>query len=237
LNWIFTLKNMTNININMKKVAEQILNNFSGLVKQNGEPIRVTKDSWLHRFSIVEEGGVIGFDKVHILVDGGGGFIAITDPEEREPVKREGHLSEFSDAISNSKGSIPDVTAMHNTKLVFVRYEGGEVCNMGILSLKTSLNSNDEVKAALVSATTHWVNTTKEGRELWDDSCEDLNIGDLDSGSAFKSAEFIQALKERGVEYVDCSLMSCDEALSFDEVLVNEAELTEEDLAPETAST
>ena len=99
------------------------------------------------------------------------------------------------------------------------------------MNLKTSLVSEADVKHALTSATTHWVNTTKEGRDLWDESCNDLNIGDLACGSAFKSAELLAALRERGLEYVDCQTGDCESALSYDEVLVDENELLEQ--APE----
>lgn len=85
-----------------------------------------------------------------------------------------------------------------------------------------------EVKAALTAATTNWINTTEEGRNLWSYSCEDLNIGDLASSSAFQDEAFLAALRERGVEYVDCFVGGCDDATPYDEVLVNKQEVAQE---------
>lgn len=91
---------MRSINIDMKHVAERILNNYSGKVKPNGDPIKITKETRLHRFAIFECGEMVEPDKVHILVDGGGGFNATIDPDTSIVVKRDGHLSEFPEAIS-----------------------------------------------------------------------------------------------------------------------------------------
>lgn len=117
---------------------------------------------------------------------------------------------------------------MRNTTLVFLRHERFEVSNIGILNLKTSLESDSEVKKALVDATTHWVNTTKEGRNLWNDSSADLNIGDLASSGGLQSTEFIDALRQRGIEYVSCNLGDCESALSYDKVLVDRSAVAEE---------
>ena len=91
---------MRAINIDMKQVAERILNNYSGSVQPNGEPIKVTNETRLHRFAIFTGAEMIEPDKVHILVDGSGGFTAVIDPDTAKVVKRDGHLSEFAEAIS-----------------------------------------------------------------------------------------------------------------------------------------
>jgi hypothetical protein len=115
-----------------------------------------------------------------------------------------------------------------NATLVFLRYEDAEVSTMGILNLRTLLETDAEVKETLTAATTHWVNTTQAGRSLWNYSCADLNIGDLASSSAFQDEAFLAALRDRGVEYVDCFVGDCDDAIAYDEVLVNEEEVVEE---------
>ena len=64
---------------------------------------------------------------------------------------------------------------MRNTVLAFVRYERADLETLGVLQLRTSIPTDVEVKAALVAATTHWVNTTEAGRALWEYSCADVN--------------------------------------------------------------
>jgi len=111
--------------------------------------------------------------------------------------------------------------------LVFVRHEDGRVTTIGVLNVNSRLDEN-ECKDALKAATTHWVTTTEDGKRLWTYSGGDLNIGDLASSSAFDDEEFLAALSERGVEFVDCRVNGCEEAFSFDEVLAKAGDLDEE---------
>ena len=111
--------------------------------------------------------------------------------------------------------------------LVFVRHEDGRVTTIGVLNVNSRLDEN-ECKDALKAATTHWVTTTEDGKRLWTYSGGDLNIGDLASSSAFDDEEFLAALSERGVEFVDCQVHGCEEAFSFDEVLAKAGDLDEE---------
>lgn len=117
---------------------------------------------------------------------------------------------------------------LRTAMLVFLRYERAEVSTVGVLLLRTAIEQDAQVKEALKAATTHWVNTTEDGRRLWNYSCCDLNIGDLASSSAFQSHAFLAALQERGVEYLDCIVGDTTEALAYDEMLVNEAQVVEE---------
>lgn len=59
------------INIDMKHVAERILNDYSGAIQPNGDPILITHGTRLHRFGIVAGGELVVPDKLHILVDAG----------------------------------------------------------------------------------------------------------------------------------------------------------------------
>jgi hypothetical protein len=121
---------------------------------------------------------------------------------------------------------------LHNTSLVFLAYEYSRaeavLSNIGILNLRTSLQSAAEVKNALVSAVTQWVNTTEEGRSLWNYSCANLNIGDLHSSSAFNSVAFIDVLKQYDIEYLGCTVGDLDVELSYDDVLVDSSKLIEQ---------
>ena len=122
---------------------------------------------------------------------------------------------------------LPTSRALRSTTLVFVRHEGAKVSTVAFLTVRTTLDTDEEVKAALAAATTHWVNSTDAGRHLWDYSFADLNIGDLHSGSAFQDKGFLAALWERGIEYVDCLAMGCDDAIPYDQVLVNAGDLVD----------
>lgn len=108
--------------------------------------------------------------------------------------------------------------------LTFVRQEDGRITTLGILQLNSHLDEA-ECLEAIKAATTQWINETESGKQLWSYSCKDLNIGDLASGAAFEDPVFQDALKARGVEFVDCTLGDCDDAICFDEVLVKEDEL------------
>lgn len=116
---------------------------------------------------------------------------------------------------------------LRTAMLVFLRYENAEVSTVGVLLLRTAIEQDAEVKQALMAATTHWVNTTEDGRRIWRYSCCDLNIGDLACSSAFQSPAFLAALQERGVEYLDCIVGDTTDALAYDAVLVNEAQVIE----------
>ena len=111
--------------------------------------------------------------------------------------------------------------------LVFVRHEDGRVTTIGVLNVESRLDESG-CKTALKEAVTHWVKTTEDGKRLWTYSCGDLNIGDLASSSAFEDEEFLAALHNRGVDYVDCQVNDGAEAFAFDEVLVNTNEIDEE---------
>ena len=68
-----------------------------------------------------------------------------------------------------------------NTEIAFTRMDGGDIDTLSVIRFthQDDLTSPDEVVAALKRAVTKWVETTEEGADLWNESCEDLNIGDL----------------------------------------------------------
>lgn len=109
--------------------------------------------------------------------------------------------------------------------LVFLRQERAQVTTVGVLSVKTTLPSDVEAKEALIAATTEWVSKTEAGRKLWTYSSEDLNIGDLASSGAFSDETFLAALRKRGVEFAACMVGDTQDAISYDQVLVDVAQL------------
>lgn len=109
--------------------------------------------------------------------------------------------------------------------LVYVRHEDGQVTTIGILKVRTTHKTEFLTRQALRKAVTQWVNTTAQGRSLWEYSCEDLNLGDLASSSAFQDEQFLQVLLANGIEYIECFVDDCDAAGNYDEVLVDETSL------------
>lgn len=114
--------------------------------------------------------------------------------------------------------------------LTFTRHEAGEygVTSVGFIELETSLPSQDVIVDALTSATTAWVNKTAAGREAWEESCKDLNIGDLELHGAFSDTSFITELAQRGITKAKCQVFECADALAYDTVLVNSGDLTDQ---------
>lgn len=115
------------------------------------------------------------------------------------------------------------------TTLVFLRHEKAQVPNIAVLTLRTLLANDRDVMEALIGATTEWVNTTTAGRDLWDFSCNDLNIGDLASSTAFTDEAFLAALRARGIEYVSSEFVIGGAACSYDEVLVDKRSVVHAD--------
>ena len=79
--------------------------------------------------------------------------------------------------------------------------------------------------AALKAALTQWVQTTDGGKEAWEESNEDFNIGDLSNQSLEPINEI---LAKQGVRITDIEVHSMDgtsEGWSYDTVLVNASEL------------
>lgn len=53
---------------------------------------------------------------------------------------------------------------------------------------------------AIQIAVSDWINNTDEGKDAYEESCQDMNVGDL---SRYLDDDYLQAaLKERGVEYL-----------------------------------
>lgn len=68
-----------------------------------------------------------------------------------------------------------------HSNLLFTRDEGDCQTTVAVVSILTRkpVSTVEEKVAAVKEAVTRWVKKTKDGDECWDESCEDLNIGDL----------------------------------------------------------
>ena len=127
-----------------------------------------------------------------------------------------------AEAIDAANDHSESPGAARNAMLVFLRHESADVTTVAMLSLKTTLATDAEVMTALVDATTQWVQKTDAGRKLWNQSDADLNIGDLASSGAFADAILLNAFRQRGIEFVGCTVADTDEfALPYDSLLVD----------------
>lgn len=110
---------------------------------------------------------------------------------------------------------------MRNATLVFLRHEDGAVTTVGVLSVKTALPVGADLRAGLVDAVTEWVSKTEAGRRLWIDSRKNLNIGDLALNGAFSDPALLAALRQRGMDSVNCMVAETENAIAYDKVLVD----------------
>ena len=81
--------------IDMRMVAERILNDDSGRVRSCSIPIHCGSNSKLYHYGLFEGNQLVQADKLLILVDAQQAFTAIMDPGTRASVVRSGNLHEF----------------------------------------------------------------------------------------------------------------------------------------------
>lgn len=81
--------------IDMRMVAERILNDDSGRVRSCSIPIHCGSNSKLYHYGLFEGNQLVQADKLLILVDSQQAFTAIMDPGTRASVVRSGNLHEF----------------------------------------------------------------------------------------------------------------------------------------------
>lgn len=72
---------------------------------------------------------------------------------------------------------------MYEYTLPFIREESGRTTTISIVKLVTRkpCKTVEEQTKALIKAVSYWVTNSKDGKECWNYSAEDLNIGDLAS--------------------------------------------------------
>lgn len=65
--------------------------------------------------------------------------------------------------------------------LPFVREESGRTSTMTIVRLTTRkpVRTAEQKTKTIIEAVSKWVKDTDDGKECWNQSCADLNIGDL----------------------------------------------------------
>jgi hypothetical protein len=107
--------------------------------------------------------------------------------------------------------------------LVFTRPEndGGTTAIISLTPL-ISPDFNPDLFARLIRGVTRWVATTASGREAWDYSSEDLNIGDL--AECEGEPELVAALQSAGIsEFKVIEMFDNNDCYPFDTLLVDPA--------------
>lgn len=111
---------------------------------------------------------------------------------------------------------------MHQQQLAFIRYEGiqGLDCLL-VMEFKTAQPmGRDAIMAALRRALTKWAETTAEGREAWEQSSEDYNVGDF-LGDC-ETPEVLRLLADEGILGIEVIYqLSSSEEVSYDALLMH----------------
>jgi hypothetical protein len=107
------------------------------------------------------------------------------------------------------------------------RIDRGSVTDVGKLELtvsKDDARTPAKIFEAFKSAMATWINETQEGKDLWADSSEDLNIGDL----SMAEPDIDEYLKAHDIFGYEASVLSAENSeYHFDTVLVERDEVKE----------
>jgi len=107
------------------------------------------------------------------------------------------------------------------------RGEFDRIENLVELKIETLIDFSEIAWETLKKGITEWVDTTEEGNALWHGSVGDLNIGDMANYEAFKDSNLLRILEEMGIEKISARSIDFIQVKEFDEVLVNEEDLTD----------
>ena len=110
----------------------------------------------------------------------------------------------------------------------FLRHEQAEVSTLAILqvTLDQDLDSSTIVKY-IEEVTSAWINDTEEGKQAWQETDEDLNIGDLALRDKTYLKYAMEPLKEKGI--LDLKFIWCgdvEDYIEYDHILVDYETLT-----------
>lgn len=110
---------------------------------------------------------------------------------------------------------------MKKTQIAFTRKEGGFIDQLLVVEFHhaESINSIEKVMQAFSGAITEWVENTEDGLEAWEQSTEDLNIGDLISEDTQSLNPFLQ--KYGILKWQTIYQLHEKEEVSYDRVLAD----------------
>lgn len=114
---------------------------------------------------------------------------------------------------------------MNTHKHVFIRQDGQDVDAVAILLIQDN-DGNRGAAAGLQAverAITRWVKETPEGREAYEESSEDYNIGDFVDD--YQSESLAAYLIKEGIAGLDLTTLCPDETNTYDHHLVDDEEL------------
>lgn len=111
------------------------------------------------------------------------------------------------------------------TTLLFTRSESAMVSTLAIVSVTSNLSQDPAVLMVnLKSAITSWIKSTDEGKDAWNESRGDFNIGDF--ASYCNNDSMKQCLVDEGLLSVNVTIIdSANEHIPFDTILADEDEL------------
>lgn len=91
--------------------------------------------------------------------------------------------------------------------------------------------NHPELRSALTAALTEWMRTTQEGKDAWEDSSHDFNVGDLANAPTDSSPlkELLAAQNVHDLEIDVYSDVSGDRYWTFDTLLVKADEVSSGD--------
>lgn len=121
---------------------------------------------------------------------------------------------------------IPSLDDVDSTNVRFVVVRPGENTAAIVTAWVSESNLKNERKflERLTTALTEWVKTTADGKEAWEYSSYDFNVGDLATSLADNS--LVDMLKKYGIYNMDVDAGDISsQTWLFDEVLVNAEDL------------
>lgn len=116
---------------------------------------------------------------------------------------------------------------MKKHTILFTRHEGmSGMTNAAVLILETDdeTASSTDAMEMFKRGITEWVDDTQAGREVWEASREDLNIGDLLLTQPQNDEEFVTILRRHGVKLVSMEGLAWDATEYYDTVLSEDPE-------------
>jgi hypothetical protein len=145
-------------------------------------------------------------------------------------------VEQLKTALADEKATLLDIVDAHREgrdvadrmfwkcDLLMTRYGAlQQLATIAVLKLVSVWHTRDRLWEAFRNAVSDWVVDTKLGRKAWEESCEDLNIGDLMLHDAFEDAEFGRILHRHGILLAAAAVVPRDGEAPFDSTLVSKA--------------
>lgn len=112
------------------------------------------------------------------------------------------------------------------------RYEGMDVTDQALVTIVThkatikapKIETDEDAMNALCRAVARWIEGSEAGKEVWEDTCGDMNIADLQDWE--HDGEFRNYLFDQGIDSIDISIdnvFSMVQNFTFDTILPKRA--------------